>query len=168
MNNDTLILPESQHPIVTNWKEIDLSTPEGLRALDRYIAPLVGWTCKLEGKLGYYLRSPAGSVYQITPVTWCDTPEETIAHVWRNGYIPKYTTDLNDAFKLANAQTHIRTRRGKQDEQIWGVQLNLQEETHQDTSLALAICKAWLSWYDWREDLYARVESEQDANGGQS
>lgn len=140
---------------VNNWQDIDTSTPEGCRELDKCIeARRIGVPVTFEGEgLDIYVYRTELDELDDIPYTW----------------VRHYSTDLNHAFELADSQTHIRTRRGSQDEQIWGVQLKLQDETYQDTSLAIAICKAWLGWYDWHEAVLARIAAEDteahDANG---
>lgn len=170
MNQYTDSAPQSQHPNVKNWQDIDTSTPQRLWALDRVIAARLGWRFDYSDYLMtgvYFIYTPTGMQcgHHNTSAKYTTAfVQDESSHV-----VPHYSTDLNHAFELANAQTHIRTRRGKQDEQIWGVELNLRDETYQDTSLAVAICKAWLGWHDWKEALLARIAAEDteahDANG---
>ena len=86
-----------------DWRTIDVSTPEGLRALDWEIAQRQGWTIRhgFSGALGtngYVIRDAVGKRIYLARETdeglgFLESPRVEEA-------LPHYTTDLNLAWSL--------------------------------------------------------------------
>lgn len=132
-----------------DWREIDLTTPEGLHALDREIAERLGWT-------------------NIEPVSyWEETYYDTYeVHALRgqspgshsdDSLLPAYSTDANAALQLVSNlpspaifTLQLRTNRnGEEGWRAW-IDMDINRRTDIAVSPALAICVVWLDWYDFQ------------------
>lgn len=127
-----------------DWREIDLTTPEGLRALDREIAEREGWT-------------------DIEPITfWAETFYDTYeVHAFRgrppgsssnDSLLPAYSTDDNAALRLVSKLPvpAIFTLQCL-GENKWRAWIDIgPDKRYADvaTTPALAISIVWLDWQD--------------------
>lgn len=136
---------------MNNWRDIDTSTPDGLRALDVEIAKRRGWV-----------------VEHGEDVTWLcfeDTVKVTLdkkrrqTDVWaiahKSGLLSRYTTDLNAAAVLLKGFPVIQIEElpdaDTDDSLGWSVYIQrngVSGQANGGESLPLAICKAWLNWQD--------------------
>lgn len=151
----------SQEPNVKNWREIDLSTITGLRALNRLIAEYLGYAAK-QTERGWQIFDP-----QDKALTFSFHDKN---HAWNTAltwHIPNYSNEPAAALIIADTWLRVEAGKGKDDEQIWRANVGLDDDTweHADT-FPLAICKAFMAYEDWSETVWERAEKLMSGNGG--
>lgn len=125
-----------------NWREIDLTTPEGLRALDREIAERHGWT-------DFHTESH-----------WFDEPlvgsyeREMLmaAHPVFSEYreVPAYSTSTDAALSLVENMIHGSFTLQYRVDLGWRFWIDLPGIRYTDVAVtaALAVSVVWLDWHD--------------------
>lgn len=165
-----------------DWRTLDVSTPEGLRALDKIVAQRLGYTVHVSephGRVCAQRFAPSGAWEKSYFTPEYKDPEMA---AWQN--VPHYSTDANAALTLKAKDpwlTHVEYA-----PQLWALQQitgeaewhalfadELPEDIHEGYTAptpALAVCKAWLAYGDENTDAAAPGTGEAPAsepgNGG--
>ena len=159
MNDQTYHTPDSENPQVNSsseWRNVDVSTPDGLRALDVIIATRTGYeitiwhneaTLKFQGRLIAQFEDRFTS----DPIGMIDR------------YIPLYTTNINAAILLVT-DNDLFFRLDYDWNTVKPSQWQATVESavrgrRKATTPALAICLAWLDYMD------AVTNAQQAADG---
>lgn len=171
--------PETSNP--TDWRAIDTSTPDGLKALDYYIGYRLGYRV-VKRPTGYgddywRLEAPDGQYHG----AGSDDPIEA-AFTSRNNrnspganpalYLKCYSTDVQDALTLvpdrASGVEFTLTRQFSRDHQNdWMATLksNAKNVSASSSTPALAICDAWCV-FDGSDEWDAPQQPHSGERGG--
>lgn len=154
LSHNTPDSPAAQPHSLKSWQEIDTSTPDGLRALDLYIARRLGWTNFREDD--YFVED--WDRYDPAEDWFGNPPNDEYKSI-----VPHYSTNVNAALELIEEFKNRFTLCGDRDE--WEVSIassyNLEFDVIETaTTPAIAICKAYLHYTDARQQPSADTSAE--------
>lgn len=147
MNHVTPNQGRSQESNVNNWKDIDLSTPDGLHTLNRFIAKYRGYSVHKSDKTNYwYLLRPDETRAANYGTDWA---------AWLA--VPRFSSDANVALALI---PHVPFHLHNLPNGLWRASI-VDGQTFEALAgtPALATCIVWLKWVD--------EETPDTAAGGQ-
>ena len=169
--------PQTNNP--KDWRNIDPSTPEGLRELDWYIAHRLGWTLTREnaepdderGRYVYVLRKPGGK-----QVGFTFKPGATFDDVFTpntENRVPYFTTRPDAAFALIPDPAYgisftLTNRVSAGHANDWEATFTSYSKRigASSSTPALAICDAWCI-FDGMDEWDAPQQPHSSERGGE-
>ena len=144
--SNSIVLPTSrQENIPPKWRDLDLSTDNGLELLDRCIAHAIGYHIYTGETHGKFYAERWNPVDKWERTFWSTEFSDFLGSAWHIA-MPRYSLYVDSALKLVDQQPDFFELTYSPDRLNWRAGFGYGVVSVVARTSALAVCLAWLEY----------------------